>query len=262
MAYAFIGDIHSHAQNLRRILELIQQEGDYTLVFLGDIFDYNASDPEDSSRPLEVFEIIRNLENKVVLTSNHQDKLLRYLRGNTVKLNNSGLRDTIKRMSLQDISSPFAVELAEWLSQGLYYYIVGCNGIEYRLAHAYHSGRLKNNVITSRGKQGCLYGPVETTVVDGKNITTRLKWWESSINTGFIRVAGHYHEVFMSDKSLILDGGCGTADDGHLVAYLTDKRKIISTAGRLKAIQAAPQSYQFYPEAEILLTENVPQLTV
>jgi hypothetical protein len=229
--YAFIGDIHSHNKNLNLLLEEIYRRGEYKLVFLGDIFDYAATD-KSFSDPRGVLNTLKQLRDSVVLNSNHQDKLLRYLRGTASHVKNPSTLDTINRLGLLNIETDHCQELKQWLSEKPHYLIVNANGEEYRLAHAYHSSRIATAEKFNHGmKQSCLYGPILTEKDEkGNDIIRRLSWWLEPRNFNFVRVAGHYHTVYVSPQSLILDGGCGASDDGFLAAYLTDTKEIISTA--------------------------------
>lgn len=244
--YAFIGDVHSHAENLHQILDRIAARGKYKLVFLGDVFDYNAATTKHSN-PREVWGTLLKLKDAVVLNSNHQEKLLRYLKGNKVKLSSKGIIDTVDRLGLKDITTQKAADLLEWLSKMPCFYNVTAGGVNYKLAHALYSSRLVRlgqEAFNSKEKQNCLYGPVDA--LTGSGYPERLRWWLNvAIEQNYVRVAGHYHTVYTSPHSLILDGSCGSNDHGHLVAYLTDTREVISTAPSLVKTQIAVDHYEW-----------------
>jgi hypothetical protein len=244
--YAFIGDIHSHAENLHLILDKIAARGKYKLVFLGDIFDYSAATTKYSN-PREVWGTLLKLKDAVILNSNHQEKLLRYLKGNKVKLETKGITDTVEKLGLRDITTRKASDLLEWLSRMPYFYDVYADGVSYKLAHALYSSRLvrvKEEGFNSKEKQNCLYGPVDILTEGG--YPERLKWWlRIPSEQNYVRVAGHYHTVFTSPYSLVLDGSCGSNDRGHLAAYLTDSKEVISTAPRLIKTEIAVNHYEY-----------------
>jgi len=95
MNYVLIGDIHSQADKLEKALSFIHQNiQNSRVIFLGDIFD-SKNDYSDSHL---VYKLVREAEkslNAITIQSNHQDKLVRYLRGDSVELNN-GLDKTVE----------------------------------------------------------------------------------------------------------------------------------------------------------------------
>lgn len=218
--YVLIGDVHSQYLQLYSAFKFIDKNiSNYFIVFLGDLFDSR----NDYSNSVRVYELIRHLEDKqkcVVLQSNHQDKLIRYLKGNNVYLNN-GLDKTIEDFNKSNISK---FEILDWLLK-LPYGICfkDYSELEYRCAHAYFSSKFfvpENyseehyiNVVSKNTKSKCLYGIVEN--------EKRIEWWNKEFPHSWIRVAGHYHQVHIDlekTKSIVLDGSCGN-DNGKLYIY-------------------------------------------
>jgi hypothetical protein len=226
MNYVLIGDIHSQARQLESALSFIQNNiSNARVIFLGDIFD-SKNDYSDS---YAVYSLIREAEqnlNAIILQSNHQDKLIRFIRGNQVHIN-SGLEKTINELILH-VSFE---DLYAWLIRQPFGMVFRDNdGVEYRSAHAYFSDEVDVpnydeyhlvKVLQKHLKHEFLYGPY-----DAKR--NRVHWWENhNSSQDFIRVAGHYRVVYNQNQSLILDGSCGN-DDGRLHIYDVNQKEFHS----------------------------------
>jgi hypothetical protein len=222
--YALIGDIHS---NYRRLSETLSYCRDHQLIpiFLGDLFDSRC----EESETVKVYHLIQEAEedlNAIVLQSNHQNKLIRYLKGNKVILNH-GLEKTVEEFNNSSVDLNV---LLEWLETRPYGFVFrDKNGEEYRCAHAYFSSRIEvpeyencyevhASSLNNKIKNIMIYGPVNT---DG-----RISWWDSPRRHNYRMIAGHYHVVVDREHCLILDGECG--DEGeHVFLALYDVNKRI-----------------------------------
>lgn len=227
MNYVLIGDIHSQANRLESALNYISQNiQNPCVVFLGDIFDSRC----DYSNSVEVYNLVRQAENElnaVVIQSNHQDKLIRYLKGNSVSLGN-GLNHTISDFKQSNVCLN---ELYSWLLRQSFGIVFRDNtGLEFRCAHAYFSSEIQIQDYTNyylvktlnkKLKHEFLYG-----ILDEQK--SRLEWWNlNHDNQDFIRVSGHYKTVYsnLDNKSLVLDSGCGDSN-GKLSIYDVNSRAI------------------------------------
>jgi hypothetical protein len=204
--YALIGDVHSQAHCLESALNHCR-EHQLTPILLGDLFDSRCPNSES----VEVYHLVRSAQkelNAVILHSNHQDKLIRYLKGNTVVLNN-GLDTTISEFENSNVSIQ---ELYEFLCSLPYGFVFRSGEFEYRAAHAFFSRKIDipeykdyhyvyAQDIPSKIRNVMIYGPT------GPN--GRIYWWENDHPRDFIRVAGHYHVIHIDDRSLVIDGECG-----------------------------------------------------
>lgn len=220
--YALIGDIHSHYSRLSQAL-LYCRDNELTPILLGDIFDSRCF----VSESVEVYYLVREAEEAlgaIVLQSNHQNKLIRHLKGNKVVLNH-GLERTIEEF---ENSSVDLEVLLEWLNTRPYGIVFKDKfGEEYRCAHAYFSSRIEvpeyedhflveHDLLTTKIKNVMIYGPV--------NAEGRIAWWDSPRRHDYRMVAGHYHVVVDRDHCLVLDGECG--DEGeHVFLGLYDVNK-------------------------------------
>jgi hypothetical protein len=227
MNYVLIGDIHSQADKLEDALAFIRANiQNARVVFLGDIFDTKNSYSDSYS----VYNLVREAEqelNAITIQSNHQDKLIRYFKGNKVELNN-GLDKTLEDLVEKDVSFS---DLYDWLIRQAFGIVFRDEyGIEFRCAHAYFSPEVQIQdyteqylvkAITRHHKHEFLYG-----LQDSKK--NRVNWWElNNSENSFVRVSGHYKTVYtnLENKSLVLDSCCGDAD-GKLSIFNVNSRTI------------------------------------
>lgn len=201
--YALIGDLHSQANKLEKALDYCDSIG-ATPLLLGDIFDSRC----EYSNSEKTFYLLHERDDVVILRSNHQDKLERYLKGNNVTLN-QGLDRTVSE--LHNVDSHL---LLTWLESFPYTFIFDINGKEYKCAHAYyHSSISELEELTPWQKKLAIYGPR----LEG-NI--RRQWWMEEENKEWCRVSGHYHTIYITDSSIVLDGHCGSG--GFLPIYIPE----------------------------------------
>lgn len=215
--YCLIGDIHSQDVPLRKALDYCEQLG-LTPLLLGDLFDSRRSSYSNS---LGVYEQAIRAEGMggVILQSNHQNKLIRYLRGRNV-LVKGGLDSTINELFGNNGLDKQRV--SRWLEEFPYALKIRVADKEYRLAHAYFPDSLicdpsqdyeafGYHRLTDSEKSSCMYGISKR--ISGQK--ERISWWEddSYRNDGFVRVSGHYHSYAINIWSMILDGQCGTEMD-------------------------------------------------
>lgn len=222
--YVLVGDIHSQSDKLLRAIDFIQRTiENYHIIFLGDLFDSRT----EFSDSVKVFHTVFNLKSATVLQSNHQNKLIRYLRGNDITASH-GLNRTIEEFENSTISK---YDLLKWLESFPYGVVFKDKfSLEYRCSHAYFSSKLyvpkeydneyEINIVNRGTESKCIYGI-------HKN-SDRVHWWKEKSENSWIRVAGHYHTLHMdleNTKSLVLDGECGN-DGGFLCVYDVNKQSI------------------------------------
>ena len=206
--YALIGDLHSQLPPLLEALNYCLVHG-LTPVFLGDVFDSRC--PHSDS--FGVYTALRSAQETfpgmVILRSNHQDKLERFIKGNQVRLSPE-LKRTLDDFQRAGVSLD---SLLEWLESMPYGFCFREGEREYRCAHAMfpswvevpeYEDTYEVRNLTRKGQQLAMYGPSYY----GEN-RGRVFWWESETKREWVRVAGHYHIVYQDEKSLVLDGGCG-----------------------------------------------------
>ena len=109
-------------------------------------------------------------------------------------------------------------EVSDWLNTFPYGLVFkDSRGMEYRCAHAMfprwlavpsYKEMYKVMEVTPKARDYMLYGPRVKGAVWPEQ-ENRVFWWEEDHDLDWIRVAGHYHTVYVSDRSLVLDGGMG-----------------------------------------------------
>lgn len=206
-----IGDIHSQADPLRKALSYCR-DNDRVPVLLGDLFDSRC----DSSDSVGVYNAVRQAQSEmgaIVLRSNHQDKLERFLNGNSAKILPE-MERTIHDFVEAEVKSD---ELLNWLESLPYGFCFKQNDREYRCAHAFFPSWFEVPeyehyhtvwTMTNKARQLAMYGPVNHQDRDSV-MGNRVQWWLSESDRKWVRVAGHYHVVHQDNRSLVLDGGCG-----------------------------------------------------
>ena len=221
--YALIGDVHSHYGRLSQAL-LYCRDHQLTPILLGDLFDSRCF----VSESVEVYYLVREAEevlNAIVLQSNHQNKLIRHLKGNKVVLNH-GLERTVEEFENSSVDPEVLLQWLETRPYGIVF--KNKNGEEYRCAHAYFSSRIEvpeyddhylvqSEELTSKIKNIMIYGPVSS--------NGRIAWWESPRWNSYKMVAGHYHLILDCEHCLILDGQCGdNGEESFLPLYEVNKK--------------------------------------
>lgn len=225
MGYAIIGDVHSDFRKLKKAFDYAS-EHNLKIILLGDLFDSRC----DYSDSIGVYRLVRDF-GAIVLQSNHQDKLIRHLKGNNVVLNN-GIDITVEEFKKSKISDD---ELLHWLLS-LPYGIVfrDKKNLEHRCAHAYFSSKtnipnydhyylVKKEDTDRKIRNLMLYGPTNRgeTNIDNK----RVCWWKNPRHHDYVLVSGHYHIVHIDSHSVVIDGGCGGPEkDNFLCLYDVDNK--------------------------------------
>lgn len=204
----FIGDIHSQFAALERAVEFCVRR-DFRPILLGDVFDSRC----EISDSVGVFRLVRQIQlelDAVVLNSNHQDKLIRFLKGGDPYLRvMPELARTVGEFEQSDVDRD---ELLSWLESLPDGFVFRENGREFRCAHAFFPSWLEVpefdkeffvKDLPRKTRQLLLYGP------NDRETRKRVEWWRKESDREWVRVAGHYHHIHHSETSLVLDGGCG-----------------------------------------------------
>lgn len=226
--YALIGDVHSQPAPLADAFLHCMAHG-LTPILLGDLFDSRCEFSDSAS----VFHMVKHAQSQfpgmVILRSNHQNKLERYIKGNPVKVY-SDTQQTLDDFRKGGIS--LRNDILPWLSSFPYGFVFrNSRGKEFRCAHAYFPSRLEIPEYTEsyaiyeaprKVRDLMLYGKTRKNVVDDKGRPERILWWLEDANNGhtrdWVRVAGHYHHVFKDDLSIVLDGEMGGSSSKELSA--------------------------------------------
>lgn len=236
--FAFIGDIHSQIAPLEKAIEYCQSHN-LTPIFLGDLFDSRM----ETSHSAEVFRAVQKAQvelGAIVLRSNHQNKFERYARGNNVFVGGEFAR-TLEDFNAAEIP---VSEVADWLNTFPYGVVFkDSKGQEYRCAHAMfpswvlvppYEEMYEVTQVSSKARDYMLYGPRVPGAV-WPDQETRVFWWERESDRDWVRVAGHYHMVVISDKNLVLDGQMGgsvhpefDASEAKLCLWDVESRELVT----------------------------------
>jgi hypothetical protein len=224
MDYAIIGDVHSDYKKLKLAFEYANNHK-LQIILLGDLFDSRCQ----YSDSVGVYNLVRNSD-AIVLQSNHQDKLIRYLMGNPVTLNN-GLDITVKEFKDSKVSKD---ELLDWLTSFPYGMVFkNKDNKEMRCSHAYFSSKVEipdyeeSHFVTKDSinqviRNLMIYGPTQK-----QNKSERISWWKNPRHKDYIMVSGHYRHVHIDELSIVLDGGCGGPDKEDCLCLYDVNKKLL-----------------------------------
>jgi len=216
--FAFISDVHSQAHLLKLALDYCRNHN-LTPLFLGDLFDARVENSDSVSVYNQVKDQINN-NSAICIQSNHQNKLLRYIKGNNVFISED-LQRTLDDFKKENI---FLEEIYNFLNAMPYGVVFkDKNETEYRVAHAYFSSRINvpkyedlcliyENKLNKSTKSTMLYGPIQ------REEKKRIEWWKNNRTRDYIMVSGHYHTVCINQNSIVLDPECGSPN-GSLGLY-------------------------------------------
>jgi hypothetical protein len=212
--FALISDVHSQAHLLELALEHCSNHN-LTPLFLGDLFDSRVENSNSVSVYHQVKEQIEN-NSAICIQSNHQNKLLRYIKGNNVFVGED-LQRTLDDFKEANISLEEVYEFLNAMPYGVVF--KDKNQREYRVAHAYFSSRIEvpeyedlcliyEDRLNKSTKSVMLYGPVL------REDRTRVEWWRNNRTQDYVMVSGHYHTTCINENSIVLDPECGSAEGG------------------------------------------------
>ncbi|MDJ0738008.1 MAG: polynucleotide kinase-phosphatase [Nostocaceae cyanobacterium] len=191
-------------------------------VFLGDLVDRGP-------RILDTLKLVHNMVaagTAICVPGNHENKLLRKLRGKNVKVKH-GLEQTIAEMEAlpEEVREPFTKELKEFLDSLVSHYVLD----EGRLVVA-HAGMKQEYQGRGSGKvrEFALYG--ETTgEIDEFGLPVRYDWASEYRGEAMV-VYGHtpVPSAEWLNNTIDIDTGC--VFGGKLTALRYPEREIVSTA--------------------------------
>lgn len=218
MNFGLISDIHSQAHLLQLALEYCDQHN-LTPLFLGDLFDSRIENSDSASVYRQVKYQIQN-NSAICIQSNHQNKLIRYIKGNKVYVGED-LQKTLNDFQEANISLTDVYEFLNAMPYGVVF--KDKNQVEYRVAHAYFSSLIEvpeyddfcliyEDSLSKFTKSTMIYGPIS------KEDRTRVEWWNNNRNRDYVMVCGHYHLTCINENSLVLDPECGS-EGGALGVY-------------------------------------------
>jgi protein phosphatase len=244
--FDLIGDVHGCGDELEELLAKLGYAPDASgvfhhpegrkVVFLGDLVDRGPRVPD----VLRIAMGMVKAGSALCLPGNHDDKLLRWLRGRNVRIAH-GLERSIEQIEREDPG--FRAEAADFLA-GLPSHYVLDDG---RLVAA-HAGLKKpmQGRDTGRVRDFALYG--ETTgEVDELGLPVRLDWAAEYRGSALV-VYGHtpVAEPRWFNGTLNVDTGC--VFGGNLTALRYPERELVSVPARRAWAGTARSAHLFLPQ--------------
>lgn len=185
-----IGDIHGMFDELQQLLDKCKFDHSKDILILtGDLIDRGP-------KIKETLEFARNTPNVYTVLSNHDDKLLRYLKGSKVSI--GSMKETLAQCKdyLDD-------NLKTWLES--LPLILKFDTNKYVL----HAGINPNFPITQQKKEFCLFARHFNPTKNNFSDMSSKMWWEYDNVGGEIIFFGHQPmDKINAGKHFALDGGC------------------------------------------------------
>lgn len=230
MKHIVVSDIHSNYKVLKQIADKYQPD-EYRYIFLGDYCDYR--EPDDNGDYVSTILLIRNYVQKyhsVALLGNHDDKLIRWFKGNKVD-EKEGFINTLKDLRI-DASDQLKEDIYKFLLTLPLTFSCIIDKIEYQFAHAYYpydeeifARRMDSTDKEWKAfREHCIWGvPRRWNYETNKH--ERVFFWEDEfycnrVPKDTIKVSGHYHTIFFGDKFIILDA------TPNIVTYIIEDKKL------------------------------------
>lgn len=221
MSFAIIGDVHGCFDELLELVEKLNNP-DRTFVFVGDLV---SRGPES----VKVIRFVRDLclNNKALcVLGNHDDKILRWARGNPVKLSH-GDQETAPQILEQNAVK----EVISFFSY-LPLQLILDNGSLVVVHAAWKPAMLDPTYKNAR--TWALYGPTrrQEKFTGSCWLPDRIDWAAERIeNTPFI-VCGHqfYKEPRLINETCHIDTGC--CFGGKLSCFLWPEKEIVQVSAR------------------------------
>jgi predicted phosphodiesterase len=240
--YAIIGDVHSSYDKLKSMIDVLSNKGINKFVFVGDIIDRGPN-------PNEVVDFIYNLQDKIVLHGNHDNKLIRYYNGNKVTL---GKEATITDESLTQENKDKFIQLFKDD-----YFCCYDPVLKIFISHAAASRPLKilNEIVANYQKEfiynsydlfwlikqsevnvpkwlalKMLYGITNGDTINGKPIRLPISKGISDDLEGFTYIFGHIHSNTLypeeTKRVICIDHCCGE-ENGKLCSIIIKNMETI-----------------------------------
>lgn len=215
--FDIVGDVHGCAEELEELLARLDPDGSgRTVVYVGDLVDRGPDTPAVLRRVMADVEAGRALS----VVGNHDDKLMRALRGRNVQVRH-GLERSLEqlareRSSLRERIADFLASLPSHLVLDAGRIVVAHAGIEDRMI-----GR-----DTGRVRDFAMYGAT-TGQVDEHGMPERLDWTVCHRGLATI-VYGHTPVGAPEWRGSTIDIDTGCAFGGALTALRYPEMKLIS----------------------------------
>jgi hypothetical protein len=235
--YDIIGDLHSCSGELFELLEKLgykynkyycvyEPPRGRKLILTGDIIDRGLY-------PVSAYRMVRDMiraDYAQMVRGNHDDKLMRWAKGNKVKKNN-GLDKTVLALENEGIPSK---EIFDFF-KGVPYYLSLDNDKLIVVHAAWRQSMAKYHSFYKKCRTWALYGPTTGKILPN-GFPDRIDWAaEREVNDDSpIVVYGHqaYKEPRIINKTYGIDGGC--AFGGHLNCIKYPEMEIVQVKAMKK----------------------------
>ncbi|HTY73816.1 MAG TPA: polynucleotide kinase-phosphatase [Actinomycetes bacterium] len=226
-----IGDVHGCRAELERLLDRLgyvierdaqgratgaRHPGGRTAVFLGDLVDRGPDTPGVLRLAMGMVEA----GDALCVTGNHENKLLRALRGRNVRVSH-GLAESLAQLSSE--GEDFRSRVEPFLDGLISHYVL--DGGALAVAHAGVSERFQGRA-SGRVRDFCMYGQT-TGETDEFGLPVRYPWAEDYRGTAMV-LYGHTPVPVPEwvNNTLCLDTGC--VFGGSLTALRYPERELVS----------------------------------
>ena len=221
---AVIGDVHGCLPELLALLQKLEAEGygEHKPVFVGDFADRGPS----NAGTLEIIADMVEQGRAMAVRGNHDDKLLRYLKGSNVKLGH-GLQITVNQIENRDDKQALKEKLLKFLG-GLPLYLTLDDG-KLVVTHAGIEDAMIGQPDGGEVRSFCLYGKT-TGLKDADGFPERIDWGKQRVITEASPTIVYGHqanpEPYIINKTIDIDTGC--CFGGRLSAYIYPEGKVVS----------------------------------
>jgi len=213
-----IGDIHGCYDQLMNLLILCDYKESDLVVLTGDLVDRGP-------KPVEVLEWCLNNNNVRCVQGNHDNKLMRLMKGNDVKLTNGLLFTSNKIDQLSEERKDKILAVIQAMPNIIR--ILDINNKPTYVVHAGIDGRIP---VTKQSVQNTLY----MRGINPKNYMDIFDGiWHETITGEYNVICGHIVSSDISPKESIycLDGGCCSGGVLRALVIENGQTKIVETAG-------------------------------
>lgn len=219
-----IGDVHGCLPELLALLQKLNEQGygEHKVVFVGDFADRGPA----NAGTLELIADMVEQGRALAVRGNHDDKLLRYLKGANVKLGH-GLQATVNQIETNMESKALKEKLLKFLG-GLPLYLSLDEG-KLVVSHAGIDDDMIGQSDNGAIRSFCLYGKTTGRKLEN-GFPERIDWAAERVVTEAspLIVYGHHAaaEPYLINKTAMVD--TGACFGGDLSAYVYPEGKVVS----------------------------------
>ena len=219
-----VGDIHGCLPELLALVQKLDAEGfgNRKIVFVGDFADRGPA----NAGTLELIADMVEQGRALAVKGNHDDKLLRYLKGANVKLGH-GLQGTVNQIEGRPDSKELKEKLLKFLG-GLPLYLTLDDG-KLIVSHAGIDDNMIGQADNGAVRSFCLYGKTTGRKMEN-GFPERIDWAKERVITDIspMIVYGHHaaQNAYIINKTAMVD--TGVCFGGNLSAYVYPEGNVVS----------------------------------